>query len=81
MDESARAASLYKAVKTYVGDGNIRNLKTTEHKKRGTTSSREVKMGESSSSSDQKMSESFSQSDHRIKETNEKTEDENENEH
>ena len=67
-DESARAASLYEAVKTYVGDSNVRHLRreTSEHKKR-----------ESSSQSDQKMRESFSLSDQRMKETNGNTEDEN----
>ena len=64
-------------MKTYVGDGNIRNLKTTEHKKRGIASPSEIKMQESSSSSDQKMRGSFSQSGQRIKETNGNTEDEN----
>ena len=67
-DESARAASLYAAVKTYVGDSNAKKLRkdTSEHKKR-----------DSSSPSDQKMRESFSLSDQRMKETNGNTEDEN----
>ena len=66
---------MYQAVKTYVGDGNIRNhrLDASEQKKRNTTSH----LQESSSLSDQKMRESFSQSDQRIKETNGNTEDEN----
>ena len=65
-DESARAASLYEAVKTYVGDGNIRNhrLGLSEQKK-------------SSSQSDKKMRESFSHSENILEETNGNTEDEN----
>jgi hypothetical protein len=78
-DESARAASLYEAVKTYVGDGNVRNHRwdSSEQKKRESISPSENKMLESSSLSDQKMRESFSQSDQKIKETNGNTEDEN----
>ena len=59
VNESARAASLYEAVKTYVGDGNITNhrLGISEQKKRYTTSPSENNMRESSSLSDQKMRE------------------------
>ena len=78
-DESARAASLYKAVSTYVGDGNIRNLRmeASDQQKSESTSTSGKKIQESFSLSDQNMRESFSQSDQRIKEPNGNTEDEN----
>ena len=70
---------MYEAVKTYVGDGNVRNHRQdiSEEKKRESISPSENKMRDSSSLNDQKMRESFSQSDQRIKETNGNTEDEN----
>ena len=44
-DESARAASLYEAVKTYVGDINKRNnrLDASEQKKRESTSENKMR--------------------------------------
>ena len=79
-DESARAASLYKAVKTYVGDRNIKNIRLDTPEEQlncKSTLPSGKKIQESFSSGDQKMRESFSHSDQRIKETNGNAEDEN----
>ena len=74
-EESARAASLYEAVKTYVGDGQNRN--NSQNAPAGQTGQSENKLQESFSLSDHNMRESVSPGEQRLRETNDNTEDEN----